>query len=133
MANDSVRQVTDWLRRVPKAMRSQLAAEIERQAQRLAAAQRVKLQQLEKPPEETGGGVASIRVEPGSDGTTQTVLAGGPLTTRNGYDHMLGFEFGTVHQPARPFFYSTARVLLPSMKAAIDGAAGIAISKIAND
>jgi hypothetical protein len=42
------------------------------------------------------------------------VMAGGPLTTRRTqagavYDYALAYEFGTVNEHARPFFYSTAR------------------------
>jgi hypothetical protein len=130
---DLGREVIAWLKSAPKALRSEIATEIERQAQRLAQAQRAKLAELEKPPEETGGGMASIRVEPGKDGLTQVVLAGGPATTRNGYDHMLGFEFGTIHQPARSFFWSTARAMVPSMAKAIENSAGVAVGKIADD
>lgn len=131
--SDVGREVIEWLKAAPKVLRSEIATEIERQAQRLAQAQRAKLASLEKPPEETGGGLASIRVEPGSDGVTHVVMAGGPLTTRGGYDHMFAFEFGTVRQPARSFFYSTARAMVPSMAKAIENAAGAAVGKIADD
>ena len=38
------------------------------------------------------------------------VLAGGPTTTKNGYDYAVGTEFGTMKEKAEPFFYSSARL-----------------------
>lgn len=43
------------------------------------------------------------------------VMAGGPTTTRrNGrgeaYDYALSVEFGDINEPAKPFFYSAARL-----------------------
>jgi hypothetical protein len=123
-------EVAAWLKgATPKAVRHALGAEIVRQANRLAHAQRAKLAALEQPPAESGGGLASVRVEPGTDGMTQVVAAGGPLTTRDGYDHLLGFEFGTMHQPSRSFFWSTVRALSRSIWAELEKAAGGAIKR----
>lgn len=122
MATKISRELAGYLRRQPKAFSVAIEAEVSRQAERLAAAQRSALGGQLQPPEDTGGGMASIRVEQGADHLTKIVSAGGPLTTKNGYDHMLAFEFGTQRQPPRPFFYSTARVMEKSIRSAIESA-----------
>lgn len=121
-------ELVNWLQALPGRMAQTIPAAVSAQAERLAAAQRTALVALEQPPEETGGLLKSIRVER-KTGTYYLVLAGGPETTKNGYDHALAFEFGTQHQPARPFFYSTARALNASMRAAIENAAGAAVGR----
>lgn len=60
-------------------------------------------------PEDSGGLRDSIRAEPNDDGTV-TVRAGGtPQTTRTTaageIDQAVLVEHGTIHMPARPFFW----------------------------
>ena len=38
------------------------------------------------------------------------VMAGGPLTMRDGFDYALAEEFGTTKETPRPFFYGTFRL-----------------------
>ncbi|GAB9248265.1 HK97-gp10 family putative phage morphogenesis protein [Bradyrhizobium diazoefficiens] len=109
---------------------------IREQAERLSQAQRAALQSLEQSPDETGHLEESCRVEPGENELEWVVLAGGPLTTttvREGsgepYDYADAFEFGTSHQPARPFFYSTYNAMRDDMQKAIEDA----ISEVLND
>ncbi|MBB4373318.1 HK97 gp10 family phage protein [Bradyrhizobium sp. cir1] len=109
---------------------------IREQAERLSQAQRQALQALEQSPDETGHLEESCRVEPGENELEWVVLAGGPLTTttvREGsgkpYDYADAFEFGTSHQPARPFFYSTYNAMRDDMQKAIEDA----ISEVLND
>lgn len=72
----------------------------------------------EAAPKLTGALAASVRVRDvsTSDGTKLSVLviAGGQKTTRRGaggvYDYALATEFGTVKEPAEPFFYNSARL-----------------------
>jgi len=40
---------------------------------------------------------------------TVLVMAGGPMTTKNGFDYALAEEFGTTKEEPRPFFYHVAR------------------------
>lgn len=122
MAVKISRELAGYLRRQPRAFSVAIEAEVAKQAQRLSAAQRQAFESQLQPPEDSGGGRASFRVEDGPDHLTKLVLAGGPLTTKGGYDHMLGFEFGTQKQPARPFFYSTARAMNSSIRSAIERA-----------
>jgi HK97 gp10 family phage protein len=51
----------------------------------------------------------SIRVEKAKRPTRFLVRAGGPKTTRGGYDYALANEFGTQKMPAQPFFWPTYR------------------------
>lgn len=60
----------------------------------------------------------SIRMAPGTKNETAFIVrAGGPTTTKPvqdgadaSYDYALALEFGTVRQPAEPFFYPSVRV-----------------------
>jgi len=111
-----------WFEDLPGKLQRQLSRKIEAQADRLAEAQRNAYDALQVPPEESGEGRASIRVEKGRAPLTFFVKAGGPSTTKDGYDHMLGFEFGTQHQPARSFFFAPYRVIAADIRAEIEDA-----------
>ncbi len=100
----------------------QLSDVLREQAERLSAAQRQALQSLEQSPEETGDLEESCTVVPGENDLEFIVQAGGDLTTKDGYDHALSFEFGSSHQPARPFFYSTYNAMKDDMQDAINEA-----------
>lgn len=110
-----------YLNALPDKITEQLSGVVREQAGRLSEAQKDALRSLEQPPEETGDLEASCTVVPGASDLEFLVQAGGEATTRDGYDHALGFEFGISHQPARPFFYSTYnamrdKIQAPSMK-----------------
>ena len=107
-----------------------LAPVIREQADLLSQAQRAALQQLEQSPDETGNLEASCKVVLGSHDLEFVVQAGGDATTdevRAGsgedFDYGAAFEFGTSHQPARPFFYSTYNEMRADMQRAITEAA----------
>jgi HK97 gp10 family phage protein len=51
----------------------------------------------------------SIRLERGRHPLRVLVRAGGPLTTKDGYDHALANEFGTEKLQAQPFFWPAYR------------------------
>lgn len=59
---------------------------------------------------ETGDLQASIRWGKGAGPTAYIVEAGGPLTTKNGYDYSIGVEFGTRDTKAQPFFWPAYRL-----------------------
>jgi HK97 gp10 family phage protein len=68
----------------------------------------------EAAPEKTGALKQSIKVRRGRGTLELYVEAGGDLTTKEvrggsgqSYDYALADEFGTLHQPADPFFFST--------------------------
>jgi hypothetical protein len=128
MADDN-QDLQDYLNSLPDKLREPLANVIREQADLLSAAQRQALQSLEQSPEETGDLEASCVVVPGSSDLEVFVQAGGAATTkqiREGsgvpYDYALAFEFGTSHQPARPFFYSSYNSLRDQMQDAINEA-----------
>jgi HK97 gp10 family phage protein len=118
-----------YLNSLPDKVTEKLSAVIREQAERLSEAQREALRALEQSPDESGHLEESCRVEPGENELEWLVLAGGPLTTtivREGsgepYDYADAFEFGTSHQPARPFFFSTYNAMRDDMQQAIDDA-----------
>ena len=120
-----------YLDALPDKIADQLSHVIREQAELLSAAQRQALQSLEQAPEETGDLEDSCVVVPGRNELEFLVQAGGELTTkevREGsgepYDYAEGFEFGTSHQPARPFFYSTYHAMRDDMQKAINEAIG---------
>ncbi|WP_061848518.1 HK97-gp10 family putative phage morphogenesis protein [Bradyrhizobium sp. DOA1] len=121
---------------LPDKITKKLSAVIREQAERLSQAQRDALQGLEQSPDETGHLEESCRVEPGENELEWVVLAGGPLTTkevREGsgepFDYANAMEWGTSHQPARPFFYPTYNAMRDEMQRAIEDA----INEVLND
>lgn len=118
MADD----LESYLNALPDQIAQELSGVIREQAERLSEAQRRALQSLEQPPEETGHLEESCTITPGANDLEFIVQAGGEITTKDGYDHALGFEFGTSHQPARPFFYPTYNALKDDMQAEINEA-----------
>jgi hypothetical protein len=98
-----------YLGDLPKKVRAKLSGVIKGEADNLSSAQQASLRSLEQPPDETGDLEASCTVVPGKDDLEFVVQAGGDTTTVKGYDHAVGFEYGTAKQPARPFFWSTYR------------------------
>jgi HK97 gp10 family phage protein len=118
-----------FLDALPDKIAEQLSPVIREQAELLSAAQRQALQSLEQAPEETGDLEDSCVVVPGKNELEYLVQAGGELTTKEvressgePYDYAEGFEFGTSHQPARPFFYSTYHAMRDDMQTAINEA-----------
>jgi HK97 gp10 family phage protein len=105
-----------YLSDLPEKAREILSDTVREQADLLSAAQRETLRALEQLPEETGDLEDSCVVVPGNSDLEFVVQAGGELTTKeiregsgHPYDYALAFEFGTSHQPARPFFWNTYR------------------------
>jgi HK97 gp10 family phage protein len=132
MADD----LDEYLNNLPDKLAEQLSALLREQAERLSEAQKETLRSLEQSPEETGTLEASCVVVPGASDLEFLVQAGGDATTKEvregsgvNYDYALGFEFGTSHQPARPFFYSTYEAMKDQMQDAIDDAVNEVIDK----
>ncbi|MET4216072.1 hypothetical protein ABIB00_001259 [Bradyrhizobium sp. LB14.3] len=131
MADD----LDDYLLSLPDRLTERLSDALREQAFRLSDAQREALRALEQSPE-SGALEASCTVAPGANGLEYIVMAGGDMTTkevREGsgepYDYALGFEFGTSHQAARPFFYPTYNAMRDDMQKAIDEA----VNEVFND
>lgn len=129
-------ELQDYLERLPDNVQDKVADTLKEQAQLLSDAQRAALQSLEQSPDETGDLEASCQVVIGDDPLDVHVVAGGDLTTkevRDGsgepFDYAVSFNFGSSHQPAREFFYSTYR----AMKNDIDEAVSKSIQEAIND
>lgn len=117
-----------YLKSLPDKIVAELSGAIRDQAEMLSSAQRQALDQLEAS-EPTGDLAASCTVAPTDDPLTYIVQAGGDLTTREvregsgvSYDYAEGFEYGTKHQHAKPFFWSTYRAKREGIVAVIDAA-----------
>jgi HK97 gp10 family phage protein len=126
MADDQ--ELQDYLNSLPDKLHALLSDAIREQAQMLSDAQRSALQDLEQS-DETGDLEESCTVVPGENDLEFIVQAGGDLTTKEvregsgeAYDYAEAFEFGTSHQPARPFFYSTYNAMRDDMQDAINEA-----------
>lgn len=123
-------ELEKFLNSLPDALADQLSGAIREQAERLSAAQRARLKELEQPPEDTGDLERSCTVIDGANDLEVIVVAGGDLTTkevREGsgveYDYALAFEYGTSKQPARSFFNSTYNEMRNDMQDNINDAA----------
>jgi len=66
-----------------------------------------------------------FEVTAGGDETTKELRAGSGVT----YDYALASEFGTAHQEAQPWFYSTYRAREADIREEIEDAVNDAISK----
>jgi HK97 gp10 family phage protein len=115
-------ELETYLQSLPDKLTEKLSDLLRDQAERLSAAQKQELRALEQPPEETGALEASLVVVPGDNPLEFFVQGGGEVTTKDGNDHALNFEFGTSKQPARPFFYSTWNALRDDMQEKIQDA-----------
>jgi HK97 gp10 family phage protein len=127
--NLSVDQFQQLLASIPDAIKSDLDAAVKDQAERLAATQRTFVKV------DTGNLKASIRVEKGRKPLQYLVKAGGPLTTKTAgggkpYDYSRGSEFGTVKEPAHPFFFPTYRLMKNRIKSGVARKIRAAIGKV---
>lgn len=108
--NGSVSRLQRILALLPAELKAPVLAETFDQAEMLARVMRANAHVGE-----TTNLVDSIRVEKARREMRVNVLAGGPKTTRGGYDYALANEFGTEKMRAQPFFWRAYR----SKKAAI--------------
>jgi hypothetical protein len=118
-----------WFDGLPRKVRSRAADVVRQEAEALSSAQLARLKSLEQPPDDSGGLEASCQVIPGETEADVVVVAGGDLTNVDGYDHAMGFEFGTTKQPARSFFWSTFRERADGIRERIEDAAADAVAK----
>lgn len=61
-------------------------------------------EQKRRAPRKTGALADSIRKQRNGP-LSYTIKAGGPATTKGGYDYAVGEEFGNHHSGAHPFFF----------------------------
>jgi HK97 gp10 family phage protein len=112
----STSDLDKYLDNLPGKLRDELSAVVRDEAETLAEAQRAALRAQLQEPDETGALEASVQVISGAHDLEFVIQAGGNATADGGYDRAMAFEFGTSRQPARPFFYSTARERQPGIR-----------------
>lgn len=105
-------EINKRLRALPDKMRAAMREALHKGADELVATQKHLA-----PVGPTGNLRESIRKEQGEHELEVLVVAGGEKTTREvrkgsgkPYDYALAQEFGTVEQPAQPFFYGPFRL-----------------------
>lgn len=111
-----------YLNALPDRITEHLSPVIREQAEDLSGAQQEALRSLQQSPDETGALEDSCVVVRGASDLEFLVQAGGEATMRGDHDHALSFEFGTSHQPARPFFFNTYEAMKDDMQDAISEA-----------
>lgn len=102
--NQSVKRLQVFFAQLPKAMQADLVNATSDEASRLA-----RTMTFNAPRGATQDLRESIRVERGRRPSRFLVRAGGPKTTKAGYDYALANEFGTEKMPAQAFFWPTYR------------------------
>lgn len=123
-------EVQSWLADLPFKLKRELAGRIKEQAEILADAIRAET------PVRTGRLRASVKVRRKRNELDLEVTAGGEATSvelRKGsgeaYDYALALEYGTADMPAQPFFYNTARELMPEIQENIEQAVADVLDK----
>ncbi|MBN8987418.1 MAG: hypothetical protein J0H42_04180 [Rhizobiales bacterium] len=118
-------EVQSWFDQLSYKLKRELAATIKEEADGLAGA--IQRAIVEEDLVLTGELRDSVKVRRKRNELELEVTAGGPATTREitkgsgvEFDYALAPEFGTVHQAAQPYFYSTARRLLPDIQQTIE-------------
>lgn len=84
--------------------------------------------------EKAGAAKASIRVEMGKSTGKKAIVveikAGGPTTTKDGFDYVRGLEFSTQDMPAQPFFFPPYRARRKAIRAATKKAVKLAVRDV---
>lgn len=154
MAGDPDDEVQDWFSGLSFKLKRELAGKIKEQADDLAAAIKEAA-----PKGETLNLSNSVKVRRKRNELDLEVTAGGDMTTKFydrstgyvsdvvidgrsnegiakqvdgkgvSYDYALANEYGTVNETAQPFFYNTARELMPEIRQNIEDAVADVISK----
>lgn len=109
--------VQSWFDGLSYKLKRELAGKLKEQADDLAAAIKAEA------PVATGALRDSVKVRRRRGELELEVTAGGETTSkeiRKGsgeeFDYALALEYGTVNEPAQPFFYNTARELMPDIQ-----------------
>lgn len=122
-------QLQDWFSGLSFKVKKQLAQTIKNEADKLATAIKAAA------PVKTGALRSTVQVRRKKSDVDLEVTAGGDATTtaiRAGsgvnYDYSRGVEFGTVNNPAEPFFFNTYRAMAPDIRQNIEDAIEKAIN-----
>lgn len=123
-------EVQSWLSGLSFKLKRELAGKIKKEADTLAAAIKAET------PVKTGKLRDSVKVRRKRNELDLEVTAGGEdtsvaLRADSGemYDYALALEYGTSEQPAQPFFYNTAREMMPEIQKNIEQAVADVLDK----
>lgn len=123
-------ELQSWFSGLSFKLKRELAGKLKQQADELAAAIKAEA------PVETGTLRDSVKVRRRRNELELDVVAGGQATSKEiragagvDYDYALAIEFGTTARPAEPFFYNTARELMPEIRENIEQAVADVLDK----
>lgn len=128
MADEPDDEVQGWFDSLSFKLKKELAGKIKEQADDLADAIK------SAAPVNTGALRDSVKVRRKRNELDLEVTAGGDTTvkqTASGFalDYSRFIEFGAVGHPAEPFFFSTAREMMPEIQQNIEDAVAEVLSK----
>jgi HK97 gp10 family phage protein len=123
-------ELQSWFSGLPFKLKRELAGTLKEQADELAAAIKAEA------PVVSGTLRDSVKVRRRRNELELEVVAGGEATSKEiragagvDYDYALAVEYGTTTRPAEPFFYNTARKLMPEIQENIEQAVSDVLDK----
>lgn len=123
-------ELQSWFSGLPFKLKRELAAKLKEQADELADAIKAEA------PVVSGTLRDSVKVRRRRNELELEVVAGGQATSKEirkgagvDYDYALAVEYGTTERPAEPFFYNTARQMMPDIQENIEQAVADVLDK----
>lgn len=123
-------ELQSWFSGLSYKLKRELAAKLKEQADDLAQAIKAEA------PVVSGTLRDSVKVRRRRNELELEVVAGGQATSKEiragsgvDYDYALAVEYGTTARPAEPFFYNTARELMPEIRDNIEQAVADVLAK----
>ncbi|MBR0881847.1 HK97 gp10 family phage protein [Bradyrhizobium japonicum] len=123
-------ELQSWFSGLSYKLKRELAGKLKEQADELASAIKAEA------PVVSGTLRDSVKVRRRRNELELEVVAGGETTSKEiragagvDYDYALAIEYGTTERPAEPFFYNTARKLMPDIQENIEQAVADVLAK----
>ncbi|MET4721914.1 HK97 gp10 family phage protein [Bradyrhizobium japonicum] len=123
-------ELQSWFSGLSFKLKRELAGKLKEQADELADAIKAEA------PVVSGTLRDSVKVRRRRNELELEVVAGGETTSKEiragagvDYDYALAIEYGTTERPAEPFFYTTARKLMPEIQENIEQAVADVLAK----
>ncbi|UGX98232.1 HK97 gp10 family phage protein [Bradyrhizobium barranii subsp. barranii] len=123
-------ELQSWFSGLSFKLKRELAGKLKEQADELASAIKAEA------PVVSGTLRDSVKVRRRRNELELEVVAGGETTSKEiragagvDYDYALAIEYGTTERPAEPFFYNTARKLMPEIQENIEQAVADVLAK----
>lgn len=123
--NLSVEQFKQLMANLPKGVAGELQGAVDEAGQYLIRSMLFRVSRGDE-----GKLASSIRLERGRHPLRVLVRAGGPLTTKDGYDYALANEFGTEKMRAQAFFWPTYRAKKKILRSMISRRVKPALAKV---